>query len=57
MERDFNKELAMIIIKPTIEIIDMADYQDILKKIERIGRVCYKSESVRILRSVLLRVL
>ncbi len=34
----------MIIIKPTIEIIDMADYQDILKKIERIGRVCYKSE-------------
>ena len=34
----------MIIIKPTIEIIDMADYQDLSKKIERIGRVCYKSE-------------
>lgn len=34
----------MIIVKPTIEIIDMADYEDMLKKIERIGRVCYKSE-------------
>ncbi len=31
-------------VKPEIEIIDMKDYQDILKKIERIGRVCYKSE-------------
>ncbi len=34
----------MIVVKPEIEIIDMADYQDILKKLERIGRVCYKSE-------------
>ncbi len=34
----------MITVKPEIEIIDMADYQMILKKIERIGRVCYKSE-------------
>ncbi|MCD8013900.1 MAG: FAD-dependent thymidylate synthase [Lachnospiraceae bacterium] len=34
----------MITVKPEIEIIDMADYQTILKKIERIGRVCYKSE-------------
>ncbi len=34
----------MKIIKPEIEIIDMADYETVLKKIERIGRVCYKSE-------------
>ncbi|MCD8105604.1 MAG: FAD-dependent thymidylate synthase [Lachnospiraceae bacterium] len=34
----------MIVVKPEIEIIDMEDYQTILKKIERIGRVCYKSE-------------
>lgn len=34
----------MIIVKPEVEIIDMADYQTILEKIERIGRVCYKSE-------------
>ncbi|MCC8066434.1 MAG: FAD-dependent thymidylate synthase [Clostridiales bacterium] len=34
----------MIKVKPEIEIIDMADYTEILKKIERIGRVCYKSE-------------
>ena len=31
-------------IKPSIEIIDMEDYEKIVKKIERIGRVCYKSE-------------
>lgn len=34
----------MIAIKPSVEIIDMAPYEDILKKIEKIGRVCYKSE-------------
>lgn len=32
-------------IKPSVEIIDMADYDSIIKKIEKIGRVCYKSES------------
>ena len=31
-------------IKPYIEIIDMNDYEAIVKKIEKIGRVCYKSE-------------
>ncbi len=31
-------------IKPQIEIIDMADYDTIIRKIEKIGRVCYKSE-------------
>ena len=34
----------MILVKPSVEIIDMEDYGTILKKIERIGRVCYKSE-------------
>lgn len=34
----------MIVVKPEIEIIDMAAYEDILKKLEKIGRVCYKSE-------------
>ena len=34
----------MKIIKPSIEIIDMDSYESILKKIETIGRVCYKSE-------------
>ncbi len=34
----------MNIIEPSVEIIDMKDYSDILKKIERVGRVCYKSE-------------
>lgn len=34
----------MKIIKPSVEIIDMDDYDNIVKKIERIGRVCYKSE-------------
>lgn len=34
----------MKIIKPCIEIIDMDSYESILKKIEKIGRVCYKSE-------------
>ena len=34
----------MIVIKPSIEIISKNDYQSMLKKIEQIGRVCYKSE-------------
>lgn len=34
----------MILMNPEVEIIDMADYSDILRKIEKIGRVCYKSE-------------
>ncbi len=34
----------MKIITPSIEIIDTPDYGTMLKKIERIGRVCYKSE-------------
>ena len=34
----------MNIINPRIEIIDTPDYGEMLKKIERIGRVCYKSE-------------
>lgn len=34
----------MNIVKPSVEIVSMDDYSDILKKIERIGRVCYKSE-------------
>ena len=32
------------IITPSVTIIDMKDYSQMLKKIERIGRVCYKSE-------------
>jgi len=31
-------------IKPSIEILDAPSYETMLKKIERIGRVCYKSE-------------
>jgi thymidylate synthase (FAD) len=34
----------MNIINPSIEIIDAPSYDAMLKKIERIGRVCYKSE-------------
>lgn len=34
----------MIVVKPEIEIIDMGEYSEILKKLEKIGRVCYKSE-------------
>ena len=33
----------MKIIEPSIEVLDNLDGQVILKKIERIGRVCYKS--------------
>ena len=35
----------MNLTKPSIEIIDMKDYGEMIKKIEKIGRVCYKSES------------
>ena len=35
----------MKIIEPYIELEDKIDGQAMLKKIERIGRVCYKSES------------
>ncbi|MBQ7106578.1 MAG: FAD-dependent thymidylate synthase [Clostridia bacterium] len=34
----------MYIIKPSFEILDNIDGENILKKIEKIGRVCYKSE-------------
>lgn len=34
----------MKIVNPGIEIIDAPNYDTMLKKIERIGRVCYKSE-------------
>ena len=34
----------MIIANTSIELIDAPDYESVLKKIERIGRVCYKSE-------------
>lgn len=34
----------MNIIKPSVEIIDMKDYDQMIHKIEKIGRVCYKSE-------------
>ena len=34
----------MIVVKPEVEIIDMPDYPDVIRKIEKIGRVCYKSE-------------
>ena len=34
----------MRIIKPSVEFTDNPDYGEVLRKIERIGRVCYKSE-------------
>jgi thymidylate synthase (FAD) len=34
----------MKIIKPSIELVGAPDYGAMLKKIERIGRICYKSE-------------
>lgn len=34
----------MRIIEPSIEVLDELDGHEILRKIERIGRVCYKSE-------------
>lgn len=35
----------MHIIEPSFEILDEINGEEILKKIEKIGRVCYKSES------------
>ena len=34
----------MRIIKPSIEVLDEINGNEILRKIEKIGRVCYKSE-------------
>lgn len=34
----------MKIIKPSIELLDAPTYEAVLEKIERAGRVCYKSE-------------
>ena len=34
----------MNVTKPSVEIIDMKDYDEMIRKIEKIGRVCYKSE-------------
>lgn len=34
----------MIIQKPTVEVLSTERYEDMLRRIERIGRVCYKSE-------------
>ncbi len=34
----------MNVIKPSVEIVDMKDYDQMIQKIEKIGRVCYKSE-------------
>lgn len=34
----------MIVVKPSIEILTDTSYETMLRKIERIGRVCYKSE-------------
>lgn len=34
----------MIIVKPGFEIISSNDYDSMIKKIEKTGRVCYKSE-------------
>lgn len=34
----------MIIVNPSIEILTNTSYETMLRKIERIGRVCYKSE-------------
>lgn len=36
--------MSVRFVSPRIEIIDAPDYGAMLKKIERIGRVCYKSE-------------
>ena len=34
----------MIIQKPAVEVLSTESYQDMLRRVERIGRVCYKSE-------------
>ncbi len=36
----------MITVNPSIQILSDSPYETILKKIERIGRVCYKSEDM-----------
>lgn len=35
----------MNLTKPSVEIIDMKPYDEMVRKIEKIGRVCYKSEN------------
>jgi thymidylate synthase (FAD) len=42
--QNYGMEEKMRAIKPSVEIIDMEDYDKIIRKIEKIGRVCYKSE-------------
>lgn len=34
----------MRIIKPSVEILDELNGDEIIRKIEKIGRVCYKSD-------------
>ena len=34
----------MNIIKASVEFLDAPEYEQVIKKIERIGRVCYRSE-------------
>jgi len=34
----------MKIIKPSIEIMDVFDGLDVIRKLEKCGRICYKSE-------------
>ena len=34
----------MNIVKPGFEIMSSNDYQSMIKKVEKVGRVCYKSE-------------
>mgnify|MGYP000190535779 FL=1 len=38
------KRKIMITIQPEIEILSTESYEDMLRRIEKIGRVCYKSE-------------
>ncbi|GAB63079.1 MAG: hypothetical protein DWB56_06835 [Candidatus Jettenia sp.] len=35
----------MRIIKPSIEILDRLDETELLKRLECVGRICYKSEN------------
>lgn len=37
-------ENKMLVVKPSIEILSNNNYEEMLRKIEKIGRVCYKSE-------------
>ena len=34
----------MIITKPEIEILSETSYEELLRKVERAGRVCYKAK-------------